>query len=127
MWNKLLKALLAVAFLLMLSAPPAQAQARYGLSVSDAVTANDDLTLPAGTWVYGWKIFAEAATAYANLIDAATSAEGIASNIVDEIGEATALDSTTNWFEAPIFFTNGVSVQVPSGVGTVFIYYGPQP
>ena len=129
-FKRLLPVIVLVA-MLMLCVTPAQAAvptyARYGLTASNAIEVSTDLVVPAGSWVYGWKIFADSASSVAALHDSATFQAASASNIVDEIGEATQYDDTTTWFERPIYLVNGGSVVMVGSLGTVNIWTGPQP
>lgn len=123
------KRVLAISLVLMFAAgiSPVFAQARYGLTPSDAIEVSTSLVAPAGSWVYGWTIFADAGNAYAGLYDCATFYDGANTTVVDEIGEATQWDKEENWFTKPIYFTNGVSVVMPSAVGVVVVWTGPEP
>jgi len=128
--RKFLSVLLIAGMLLLTSVPAFSAPptyARYGLQTSDAIETSTSLVLAAGTWVYGWKILADAANANAALSNSATYDAATTSNIIDELGEATAWDEKTNMFPQPIFCDLGVSISMPTTVGVVFVYYGPQP
>lgn len=101
------------------------ASGRYGIKISDPVETSTALVLPAGTWVYGIKIYADASNSMMALYDTATVAAALVGNAVDEIGEATQHDSKTVWYPKPKYFATGVTVNMVTGVG--FIYYGPAP
>ncbi len=119
---------MAVLALLVMVSSPAFAQARYGVRISAGIEAPTDLVLPAGTWVYGWKIFADASNSTAGIFDDATVvAQGAttSASLKGDIGEATQYDSKTEWFPVPIFFDNGVSIKMTTGI--VWVYYGPHP
>lgn len=115
--------------LVLLFVSPVFAQARYSLQASDAVEISTDNVLPASTWVYGWKIYADETSSWAALYDNATATADLAAcdetTRVDEIGEATQYDSVTVWFPKPIFFSEGVSIKMTTGVA--YVFYGPPP
>ena len=117
--------LILLAIVLFVWVTPVFAQARYGLRVSAPIETNTDAALPAGTWVYGIKIYADASSSYMGINDAATVSAATVANTKDDIGEATQYDTAETWYAKPMYFTNGVSVQM--SVGTGFIYYGPEP
>ena len=127
--KRILPVLLIVLCMLLVSSAPAQAAqptyARYGLQKSAAVQTSTALLLPAGTWVYGLEIFAEASSSVRGIYDAATLGTATDDTVVSEIGEATQYDSKTVLFSRPIYFTNGVTVVMSTGVG--FVLHGPQP
>lgn len=103
---------------------PVYAQARYGGKRASA-TADTELLLAAGTWVYGISIYASSTNAELGIYDSATL-EGAGNNQVkDEIGEATQFDHADRVYAKPIYFTNGVTVIVNNGTG--FVDYGPEP
>ena len=109
---------------------PVAAQSRFGLKSSGPIEADADLKLPAGTWVYGARIYADAASSYMGLYNNVTVAGGqsTANNgtqWMDEIGEATQYDTAEILYPSPIYFSNGVSVGITTGVG--WVNYGPEP
>jgi hypothetical protein len=122
-FKKYLSILLVVA--LMAGIAPAFAQSRYGLTQSDAIETTTALALPAGTWVYSLKLYADAGNSFAGVYDAATVGTCTAATIVDELGEATQYDSVEIKYEKPKYFATGVSVVMSTGV--LIIDYGPEP
>jgi len=105
-------------------ASPAIAVSNNRLQSTGAIEASSDAELPAGTWVYGISIYADAASSQMALYDSLTVAAAIGSE-VDEVGEATQYDTKTIWYPKPLYFATGVSVYIETGVG--IIYYGPPP
>lgn len=83
------------------------------------------LGLSSGTWVYGVTVYADAASSFVALYDASTYVGKTVANAVTEVGEATQYESVTVWFPKPIYFANGVSCYIATGVA--YIYYGPEP
>jgi len=114
---------LLVALVLAVSTQAAWATPR--LQASSAVESDTSLVLAAGTWVYGVSIYADSASSNGSVYDSATYQAGSSSNVKCEIGEATQYDTCTIWFPTPMKFSNGVSVQIDTGVITV--YHGPEP
>ncbi len=128
MFKRKFLVVIAILMLLAMVGSPAFAQARYGVRISASVEVPTDAVLPAGTWVYGWKIFADDTNSTAGIFDAiAAVAQGTVTiaDLKGDIGEATQYDSKTEWFPVPIFFANGVSIKMTTGI--VWIYYGPHP
>lgn len=121
--KRILSILLVIA--LLVAVMPAFAQSRYGIRTSDAVQTSTALVLPAKTWVYGIKIFADAGNSFAGIYDVATLGAANYTNVVDEIGEATQYDSAEIKYAKPKYFANGVTVVMTTGV--FFIDYGPEP
>lgn len=120
------KLILVGLMLLALCATPAFAQSRFGVQSTGPIEASADLKLPADTWVYGIKVFADASSSVMAIYNAATYNAGTEGNLdIDEIGEATQYDSVEVWYPKPIFFDTGVSVFITTGVG--YIFYGPPP
>ncbi len=126
-FNKILLSIVLVLVVSMFISSPASAQARFGIRSTGAIESATDLKLPAGTWVYGTRIYADASSSWMAVYNAATYAAGDndLSLIIDEIGEATQYESQTNWFKKPIYCSSGVSVQITTGIGIIF--YGPEP
>ena len=123
MFKKRLIALMLV-LALACSVTPAFAQAR--VKSTTGIESNSSLELPANTWVYGIKLYADASNSFMAIYDAAAVAvTDTGANAIDEIGEATQYDSVEVWYPKPIKFVNGVSVIITTGVG--FIFYGPAP
>lgn len=123
-----LKSILAILVIaLLLFVTPAFAQARYSLKVSVPIETSTALVLPAGTWVYGVKVYADANSSWAALYDVATIAGADADETTrkEELGEATQYDSVEIMYETPIYYTNGVTVKMTTGI--CFIYYGAEP
>lgn len=116
---------LLIAAMLVLSAAPAYAQARYGGFKSAAVQTSTALVLPAKTWVYGLEIFADAASSFMGIYNCATLATASDALVVDEIGEATQYDTQSRRYASPIYFATGVTVVITTGIG--WVYYGPEP
>jgi len=123
-FNKIL--VLALVVLFAVSAP-VFAQSRYGVQSSGLLTGKNNLVFSAGTWVYGWKIYASSASSISTLYDAVALDTDIAETeyIIDELGEATQYDSVEVWFPKPIRFARGVSVRCITGAAVVFV--GPPP
>lgn len=125
MFKKVIALLLAS--VLMFSSPALAVSSNRIKSTKGIETSQTAATtgLAAGTWVYGFKVYADASSSWAALYDATTYVAKAADEIVDEIGEATQYDSVEAWYPEPIYFENGVSVQITTGV--VYIFYGPPP
>ena len=121
-----LKSFVSLVLILALAfcATPVFAQARYGVQSSGAIESHSNLELPAGTWVYGIKLYADASSSWMAVYNSATT-EGQEAYIIDEIGEATQYDSQVVWYPKPIYCANGVSVRIL--IGTGYVYYGPAP
>lgn len=119
--------LMLLALCITLCATPAFAQSRYGVQSSGLLTGKNNLVYSAGTWVYGWKVYASSASSYSTLYDAVALDTDIAEPefIIDELGEATQYESTEVWFPKPIQFARGVSVRCITGAAIVFV--GPAP
>jgi len=83
------------------------------------------LSLTDGTWVYGVTLYADASNSFVTLYDASTYVGKNVADAVTEIGEATQYETVTVWFPVPIYFENGVSCYIATGVA--YIYYGPEP
>ena len=111
--------------MLMINVVPVFAQARHGTRLSAAVQTSTALVLPASTWVYGLKIFADAASSFMGIYDAATLGACTDETVKDEIGEATQYDTAEKHYAKPVYFTNGVSVVMTTGVG--WVEYGQEP
>lgn len=122
--KKLLLVLL-MAVVLLWAATPAYAQARFGLQPSDAVETSTSLVLGPGTWMYKAVLFADAASSFAGIADAAAFQDLSSTTVVDEIGEATQFDDTVHTYDPPIYLTNGASVVM--SVGTLILFSGPHP
>jgi len=120
--NKTLSLLLVM---FLLATPVFAAGERYGTQFSDAVETTTALVLPANTWVYGTKLFADEASSFMGVYNSATLSNCTGSTVKDEIGEATQYDTAYNVFPKPILFTSGVSVVMDTGVG--WIMYGGAP
>jgi len=120
---KMVIALLLVGMLAFAS--PASAVSANRIRSTTGIEASEAAVLPAGTWVYGLSIYADAASSQVAIFDAATTATTTASAAIDEIGEATQYDTETHWYPEPIYFENGVSVWITTGVAVIF--YGPPP
>ena len=121
---KIILAILLV-MLLSMATVSAFAQARYGIRTSAPVETSTSLVLPAETWVYGIKIYADAGNSFMGVYDVATFGAATNANVEDEIGEATQYDTAESWYPEPKYFANGVSVVMSTGVG--FIHYGAEP
>lgn len=128
-FRKILSIMLIVSFAIVLTGNSASAQQRRTIRSTGAIESNQDAILPAGTWVYGLKIYADEANSVMSLYDAATAPIYSAADELDqrreEIGEATQYDSKIEMFDNPRYFEDGVSVMMSTGIG--FIYYGPSP
>ena len=116
---------LALVMLLAVSAPAFGARARDGIQTTNGISTSTALVLPAGTWVYGVKIYASAASSAIAVYDAATYVGSTIADAIDEVGEATQYESQVVWYPKPIYCANGVSAYILAGVG--YIYYGPPP
>ena len=126
--GKAMRKLLWIAVILVLLAgvSPAFADSgRYGTQLSVAVQTSTALVLPADTWVYGITIFADEASSFMGVYDAATLGACTNATVKDEIGEATQYDTAEKHYTKPIFFTSGVSVVMSTGVA--WVEYGPAP
>ena len=130
--SKKVFAILAVIGMLALAATPAFAvDGRNALKASQKIEATGVMTDGAGntmdysTYVYGVSIYADDASSFVGVYDCDTTAELIAATIYPkvEIGEATQYDTEIIWFPSPIYFDDGVSVIMSTGVALV--YYGP--
>ncbi len=104
---------------------PALAQARRGLFTSSAIETSTALVLPAKTWVYAIRLFADQASSVPGLYNTATLGGATASTVKAEIGEATQFDTEEIKYNPPINFPNGVSVIMSTGV--LLIDYGATP
>ena len=118
--------ILALAF----CATPVFAQARKGVQVSAPIETTTDAVLPADSWLYGAKIYADASSSWMAIYeDLTVVSDGTMlqddTSRIDEIGEATQYDSQVVWYDKPIFSSVGFSVVMTTGVG--FLYYGPPP
>ena len=121
-----------ISFLSSLSAP-VSAQKRYGLRTSRPRETTgifiDDSgnTMDYGVWIYGIKIFADAANSFVGFYDCDTTAELIADTTYpkDEIGEATQYDTAERYYSTPEYYSDGVGAIMATGVA--FVMYGPAP
>lgn len=124
-WSKFKKLLILLIVGLFVFSSSAFAVDSSRLRSTTGIESSAALVLPAGTWVYGVSIYADAASSQVALFDSATIADTTASSAIDEIGEATQYDTETHWYPTPIYFENGVSVYIATGVAVIF--YGPPP
>jgi hypothetical protein len=123
--KKICSVLLAVILAFAMITPVFAGIGHYGLRISKAVEANEALILPAGTWVYGMKVYADAASSFMGVYNSATMGACTNDNVIGEVGEATQYDTETQMFPVPIFCSEGVSVVI--GVGVGFVFYGSAP
>lgn len=112
---------LSLAFAPMLIAK-ANADARHGMIASTKTSSTAGI-VSGGVWVYGIKIYASAASARMAICDSATTCES--ANVYDEIGTATQYNSDSVMYSKPVYFSNGISMWIGAGTGTV--YYGGPP
>jgi hypothetical protein len=126
---QMLVLVLVIAFL---CASPAFAQARYGLHTSRPLestgvfTDRDGNAMDYAVWIYGVKVYADAATSELGIYDCDTVQEiADGETAVDEIGEASQYDTAERYYPQPIFFSDGVTGVIATGVG--FVIYGPEP
>ena len=131
MFKKILSIALALA--LVIGTAPAFAQSRHSIRASRTIettgilTDQDGVTMDYSVWVYGVSIYADAASSYVGLYDCDTTAElNSASEYPKyEVGEPTQYEVTTEWFDEPLYFGDGVGAIIFTGVAIV--YYGPEP
>lgn len=123
------KKLLALTLVAMLAfASPVLAASNNRIRSTNGIETSSTastLGLSSGTWVYGVTIYADAASSFVALYDASTYVGKTVADAVTEIGEATQYETVTVWFPKPIYFENGVSCYIATGVA--YIYYGPEP
>ena len=126
-FKKVLSMIVLALIIAVSSVLPAFAQARYGVQTTGAYEISENLILPAGTWVYGVRLYADESSSVAVVYNAATFAEGEADITlkIDELGEATQYNSQFITYPKPIYCENGVSVGITLGI--MFVYYGPEP
>lgn len=128
--KRIVPLLLMIAMLVLIAVPASAGpptSARRGLSTSDAIETSTALALPAGTWVYGVTLFADDASSFAGLYDTATLEAANATNMKDELGEATQYDSKTKFGPPyPLYFKDGVTVIMATGVLTISFGGSPQ-
>lgn len=125
--------ILLMAGLLLLAASPADAVSRYGtfttqpIETTGILIGQDGNTMDYEVWVYGVTIFADAASSFIGLYDVDTANE--LNSITEfprwEMGEPTQFQTTTDWFDQPKRFTDGIGAIISVGVG--FVHYGPAP
>ncbi len=123
--------MLVLCFAVALGSSLAIAQAQYGLQITQPLESNGIFidaqgnSMTEGTWVYGLKIFADDTNSFMGIYDADTTGEFTAANCKDEIGEATQYDKAVDFYDTPIFFSDGVGGVIATGVG--YVYYGAAP
>ena len=105
-----------------LAANPSRIRSTKGIETSSTAST---LGLDSGTWVYGVRLYADASSSFVTLYDATTYVDKTVADAIDEVGEATQYESVTIWYPKPIYFENGVSVYIATGVA--YIFYGPEP
>lgn len=129
--KRLLPVLLIAALLVL---PAAPAFAAYKMQTSQPVESTKIVldqqgnAMDAPTWVYGISIFADSATnAYMGVYDCDTLTElaSVTEYPLYEIGEPVQYRVTTEMFDIPLYFSDGVGIIIFVGVG--FIHYGPEP
>jgi len=102
----------------------AQDSGRYGRENQDEVgyvdvasAQNDAVLVAAPCYIYGVTVFADAASSFVKIYDAATAAAVTAGGVTVkvEIGESTQYDSRRYAFDKPIKMNSGAYVDVTSG------------
>lgn len=122
--KKILPVLL-IAAMLVFSAAPAYAQARYGLTFTP-VADDTASVLPAETWVYGIGLYGAAAAGSMGIYDCATLGEAVNATLAaPEVGVTAQYLSNFEWYPRPVYFSTAVTAVVGSGVGQ--IASGPEP
>jgi len=123
-FRKLMSLVLVLAFVFCTT--PAFSDARHGIQSSGPIETSTDAVLPAGSWLYGVKLYADAGSSWMAVYNIAAVAAGTpVTTIVEECGEATQYDSVEIWYPKPIYLSAGASVVISTGVG--ILYYGPPP
>ena len=107
---------------IVLAANPSRIRSTKGIEESSTAST---LGLSGGTWVYGVRLYADASNSFATIYDATTYDAKTVAEAVDELGEATQYETVTVWYPKPIYFENGVSIYIATGVA--YIFYGPEP
>jgi hypothetical protein len=131
MRKKFVWLLLVIALVALLAVPAFAASGRYGLRVSQALEStgifvdDEGNNMDYGVWVYGVKIYADAASSFMGIYNADTESECTVANLKDETGEATQYDTAEKVFQQPLYFSDGVYAIITTGVG--WVIYGAQP
>lgn len=125
--------ILLVAALVIGFNAPAFAQSRYSTRTSRPIESTGILTDQSGVtmdyavWIYGITIYADATSSFMGVYDCDTTLELNSGTVYpkDEVGEPTAYERTSVWYDTPMYYSDGVGAIIGTGVG--FVHYGPEP
>lgn len=128
--RKFLAIVLAIALLSVAgTASAVSIKTSYSIEAPGIMTDQDGATMDYAIWIYGVSIYADAASSEMGIYDCNTFAElsGASTTIYPryEIGEPTQYEVTTQMFDKPFYFSDGVGAIIKTGVG--FVHYGPNP